>query len=83
MKKYTSQVTVYKGGKPKSRSRVALLFSWGMMGSGWSKDAYTDSSGVAYVEHDSQGKAQIYVDGEFNSHRTEGNFPGKATVYLS
>lgn len=49
------------GSKPKG-AKVVLGFT-GPMG-GMTKPAYTDSDGVALVEHESSGNAEVYVSGK-------------------
>lgn len=59
----TSKITVYRNQKPAKNVRVRLGFS-GIVNLGFSKDFYTDSNGVAYVEHSATGNAEVYLDGK-------------------
>jgi len=74
---HTSIIVVYKNGRPSSGHQVSLSFSTGV-----TKDFMTDSSGVARVQHDSNGHAKIFVDGNHSSHGTTLDAPGKKEVYL-
>lgn len=76
----TSEVTVYEHGRPSKGHRVSFEFD-GLFG-GFTKDFYTDSSGVAYVKHVSSGKVKVYVDGNHSNHGTTGTVPGRINVYL-
>ena len=78
MKTYRSQIYVQdkQGNTPKG-IRVSLSFD-GFLG-GISKPFYTDSNGVAIIEHASKGKATVYVRGN-----TKGTFnaPGEKVVFI-
>ncbi len=57
---HNSSVFVYYGdGKPYSGVRVALGFTRG----GFTKEVYTDSNGMANIDHASSGEATVYVRG--------------------
>lgn len=81
-KKHTSVVTVYKNGKPCRHCRVTLEFTFFLGTGGFTADVYTDSSGVAVVEHNSEGEAKVYVDGNHSKHQTTLKAPGRCTVNL-
>jgi hypothetical protein len=69
---------LYRDGSKPSGVKVVLGFT-GMLG-GMSKPAYTDSRGVAVVEHASTGDADIYVSGnKVGSLRA----PGESAVFIS
>lgn len=61
------------GSKPKG-VRVVLSFTMGL-----TKPVYTDRNGVAIVEHQSKGKATVFVSG-----KKQGSFraPGRYVVTL-
>lgn len=80
-KKYTTEVVVYVNGKTSKGRKVRLEFT-GLMG-GFTGSHYTNSSGVAYVKHASEGKVKVYVDGNYSNHKTQGRAPGRINVYLS
>jgi hypothetical protein len=58
---YISEVIIYQNGKPSSGRHVALGFK-GLFG-GVTKDCITDSNGTARIEHESNGNADIYING--------------------
>lgn len=62
------------GSKPKG-VKVVLGFSGGM-----TKPAYTDSQGVAVVDHSSTGRADVYVSG---SKVGSLQVPGETVVFIS
>ena len=62
------------GSKPKG-AKVVLGFSGGM-----TKPAYTDSQGIAVVEHASTGRADVYVSG---SKVGSLQSPGETAVFIS
>lgn len=65
------------GSKPKG-AKVVLGFR-GMLG-GMTKAAYTDSHGVAIVEHSSTGQADVYVGGKKLGSL---HAPGETVVFIS
>lgn len=56
---YSKIIVQHKDGSKASGARVSIGFSSG----GFSKDFYTDSKGIAVVEHASRGSATVYVRG--------------------
>ena len=74
----TSKVTVYRNGKLAKNVRVTLEYS-GWTTSGFTQKFYTDSTGTAYVEHSSTGRASVYLDGQ---RKGEMNTPGQEIFYL-
>ena len=76
MSKYHSKIFVeYRSGGSKAEGKkVTLGFSGGM-----TKPAFTDRYGVAIVEHDTVGRATVYVSG---SRLGEFHAPGETVVYL-
>lgn len=81
--KLTTTVVIYKNGKRVgSGYKVSLEFVGGLLSGGFTDNFYTNSDGVAYVEHASEGAVKIYVNGNWSDHRTKGKAPGKITVYL-
>lgn len=74
----TSKVTVYRNGKPASNIKITLEYT-GLSQSGFTTPAYTNSSGIATINHSSTGKATIYVNG---SSRRSMNTPGSDIIYL-
>ena len=71
---YTTVVVVYEFQKPSSGHEVILGFFGGN-----TKEFTTDSSGTAYVQHESTGRAEVFVDGR---KRDTINAPGKCIIYL-
>jgi len=59
----TSKITVYKNRKPAKNVRVTLEFT-GFTNMGFTRATYTNSDGVAFVEHSSSGRANVYIDGK-------------------
>ncbi len=74
----TSKITVYKNQKPASGIKVTLEFS-GIANVGFTKPVYTDSNGVALVEHASTGKANVYING---SRKGSIHAPNQDIYYL-
>lgn len=72
--KYTTEVVVYEFKKPSAGHRVRLGFR-----SGVTKEFMTDSSGTAKVEHETSGRAEIYVNG---AKKQTVDTPGRFFVYL-
>lgn len=80
---HTTEVTVYKdGSRVGSGYKVVLEFVGSLSDSGFTDAYYTNSDGVAYVKHASQGEVKVYVDGNWSNHRTKGRAPGKIRVDL-
>lgn len=74
MAKSISKITVYRYGKPAKSVKVSLEFSMG-----FTKNFYTNSDGIAFVEHSSTGNATVYIDGmRKGSLKT----PGQDIYYL-
>ncbi len=78
MKKHISEVIVYKNQNRKSGARVTLGFT-ALFNMGMTDSVRTDSNGVARIHHDSEGHANIFVDG---SKVGEDRFPNRVIVYL-
>lgn len=74
----TSRITVYRNGKPFPGASVSLEYT-GFTQMGFTKKFTTNSSGVAFVEHSSTGRATIYVNGQSQKSM---NTPGEEVVYL-
>lgn len=61
----TSIIKIYNGTRGKWEPRAKVVLGWnGFFNLGMSKAVYTDSSGVAEVNHASKGEATIYVNGK-------------------
>jgi len=76
---YLSKIHVqYRDGSKASGVRVALGFSHPL--GGVTRDAYTDSYGIALIEHLGRGRADVYVSG---SRRGSLNAPGETVVFVS
>lgn len=74
----TSIVKVYNGKRGQWEVRAKVVLGWdGFLNLGMSKTVYTDSNGVAEVNHASKGEATIYVNG-----KTVGKMktPGSKTI---
>lgn len=75
-----SIIKVYnsKYGKWEKGARVVLNWS-GLLSSGMSKAVYTDSDGLAEIQHRSSGQATIYINGKvYGKMKT----PGSKTVTI-
>ena len=58
-----TRVTIkHSDGGAATRVKVSMKIQ-GILTGGWCKDAYTDSHGVAVIEHSSEGTGEIYVNG--------------------
>lgn len=80
---HTTTVVVYKNGKRVgSGYKVSLEFVGGIIPGGFTKNFYTNSDGVAYVKHASEGTVKVYVKGNWSDHKTKGKAPGEIIVYL-
>lgn len=77
--KHATEVVIYKNGKPASGLRVSLEFGWS---GGFTKDFYTNSQGIARVEHDSEGRVKVYIDGNHSKYGITGYAPGRIPVNL-
>jgi len=75
---YVSKITVYRNNRPAKNVRVALEFT-GFTNMGFTRAFYTNSDGVAYVEHASEGKANVYIDGKY---RGTMRVPGSEYFYI-
>jgi hypothetical protein len=58
--------------------KVSLGFD-GIMSLGFTRDVYTDSNGVAVVEHSGTGNCTVYVNG---SRKDDFYAPGSITVTI-
>lgn len=76
--KHKSKITVYRNSKPVSGIRVTLEYT-GWSQSGFTSPAFTDSNGVAIIEHASTGPANIWIDG---ARKGQMNTPGGDLIYL-
>jgi len=76
----TSIIKVYNESRGKWESRAKVVLGWnGFINLGMSKPVYTDSSGIAEVNHSSTGEATIYINGKnVGKMKT----PGSKTVTL-
>ena len=74
----TTKITVYRNERPAKNVKVSLEFT-GLTNLGFTRSYYTNSDGVAYVEHVSTGNAKLYLDG---SSRGSVRAPGQEVVYL-
>jgi len=59
----SSTVTITRNGRPASGIRVVLEWN-GFVNLGQSDPVYTNSDGVAFIQHSSTGSATVYVDGK-------------------
>lgn len=83
IKEHTTKIVIYKNGdRVGSGYKVSLRFVGGLLPGYWSDNFYTDSDGVAYIEHNGEGSVEVYVNGDWSNHRTKGKAPGTITVYL-
>ncbi len=57
-----SQIKVYKNNKPLKGVSVSLEFT-GFTQMGFTKRFLTNNEGIAYVEHSSRGRANVYING--------------------
>ncbi len=75
---YRSKIYVqYKSGSIAKSVKVVLGFN-GFLG-GMTRAVYTDTEGKAIIEHQSRGKATIYVKG----HKVGTiNAPGESVVFI-
>lgn len=73
-----SKITVYRNGQPVYNVKVTLEYT-GMTQAGFTSPAYTNSSGVAMVNHSSTGKANVWVNG---SKKGSMNTPGSDSYYI-
>lgn len=73
---YSKVVVQYQSGSAASGISVVLSFS-GL--GGVTKKVFTDSKGIAVVEHSSSGQAKVIVDGS-----TKGTMraPGETVVFI-
>ena len=61
----TSIVKVYDSKYGKWLKNAKVVLGWnGFVNLGMSKPSYTNSSGLAEINHSSTGEATIYVDGK-------------------
>lgn len=80
MAKYRSIVYVqYKDGSKPKGAKVSLQISAGFFGGGFTKNFFTDRNGKVIIEHESKGKATVYVRGN-----KKGTFkaPGETVVFI-
>ena len=74
----TSRITIYRNQVPARGVRVSLEYS-GLFQSGFTSNYYTNEEGVAFIDHTSTGKADVYINGmKQGSMRT----PGSEVYYL-
>ena len=73
------QVKVYRksDGKPYKGAKVWISFS-GLLDGGVSKNSYTDSDGIAYIDSDGGRNGKLYVG---NSMVKEGTISGQEVVW--
>lgn len=74
----TTRIEVYRNGKPAKNIKVCLEYT-GFTQMGFTKNFYTNSEGVAYVEHSSTGRANVYLNGIKKGSLTT---PGQEVFYL-
>ena len=76
--KAISKITIYRNRLPARGVRVALEYT-GWFTAGFTSNYYTNEEGVALIEHETKGKAIVYVNG-----REEGRMrvPGSEVYYL-
>lgn len=74
----TTRVTVYRNNRPAQGVSVSLEYT-GFTQAGFTRRFSTNSDGVAFVEHSSIGRANVYING-----RKEGNMntPGQEVFYI-
>lgn len=74
----TSKITVYRNNRPAGNVKVTLEYT-GFTQMGFTKAHYTNSDGIAFVQHSSTGNANVYIDG-----RKKGTLytPGEDIYYL-
>lgn len=59
----TTKISVYRNNKPASNVKVTLEYT-GFTNMGFTAPCYTNSEGIAFVEHSSSGRANVYLDGK-------------------
>jgi len=74
----TSKITVYRNGNPAKNIKVTLEYS-GFSQNGFTSPEYTNSNGVAFIEHSSTGNATVYINGQSKGSL---NTPGEDIYYL-
>lgn len=74
----TSKITVYRNNRPASNIRVRLEYT-GFTQLGFTDSFYTNSNGVAFIQHSSTGDANVYIDGKKKGRL---NTPGEDIYYL-
>jgi 5-hydroxyisourate hydrolase-like protein (transthyretin family) len=74
----TSKIIVYRNGRPAQNIKVSLEYT-GFTQSGFTQAHYTNSDGIAHVEHSSTGTAHVYLNG---SKKGSMSTPGTESFYL-
>lgn len=72
----TSIVKVYNNKYGKWEANAKVVLGWnGIASVGHSRPVYTNSQGIATIEHSSSGKAEVYVNGKLMGHmKTPGSY---------
>ncbi len=73
-----SKVTIYRNKVPARGVRISFEYN-GILQAGFTSNYYTNDEGVAYIEHDSTGKATVYINGESKGTMKT---PGSEVYYL-
>lgn len=71
----TSIIKVYNGKTSEWEKNARVVLSWnGIANLGNTKPVYTDSDGIAIINHSSTGRAEVYINGRsYGSIITPGN----------
>ena len=78
----TTEVTVLDAAdKPAGACFVVLEFE-GPKGLAFTNPAPTTAKGVVKIKHVLEGTVKVWVNGDYSSHATTGQAPGKITVHL-
>jgi len=76
---HTTKIKVqYKSGSLAKSAKVTLIID-GIFSGGHTKPVYTDSSGMAFIDHSSKGNATVYVNGK-NCGKMR--VPGQNVVFI-
>lgn len=70
-------IVSHNGGRPAKNIKVKLGFHG--IARGMSHSAYTNSNGVAIIEHSGRGRADVYISGKKNHTFTA---PGTTAVTI-
>ncbi|MEZ4908762.1 MAG: hypothetical protein R2771_14220 [Saprospiraceae bacterium] len=74
----TSRITVFINRRPAKNVGVSLEYT-GISSLGFTRTFYTNTEGIAYVEHRSTGEANVYLNGTMKGRMKT---PGLEVFYL-